>query len=151
MQAVSHSCGREPEPASYDVGQKLLGRRRRAGECLAALRGRRVLSASVSICVRPHKMQQNPRDQFSARTEQNVVDSYISETQAYARYTITPRKPKDGYFPLKEVFEETAANELRHGKGISEDASGWRELTCNIPPMLSPAKDTVTNLEISST
>ena len=51
------------------------------------------------------------------KTELNLVNSYMSESQAYARYTYYAyQADKEEYFPIGEVFRETAANELRHGK-----------------------------------
>lgn len=51
------------------------------------------------------------------KTELNLVNSYMSESQAYARYTYyASQADKEEYFPIGEVFRETAANELRHGK-----------------------------------
>lgn len=51
------------------------------------------------------------------KTELNLVNSYMSESQAYARYTYyASQADKEEYFPIGEVFRETSANELRHGK-----------------------------------
>lgn len=51
------------------------------------------------------------------KTEQNIVSAYLSETQAYARYTYYGQQAqKESYFPIQKVFEETAANELHHAK-----------------------------------
>lgn len=51
------------------------------------------------------------------KTEQNIVSAYLSETQAYARYTYySQQAKKENYFPIQKVFEETAANELHHAK-----------------------------------
>lgn len=51
------------------------------------------------------------------KTEQNIVSAYLSETQAYARYTYYAQQAKkESYFPVQKVFEETAANELHHAK-----------------------------------
>jgi len=51
------------------------------------------------------------------RTEANLVAAYMSESAAYSRYTYyASQAEKENYFPIAEVFTETAANELRHGK-----------------------------------
>ena len=51
------------------------------------------------------------------RTEANLVAAYMSESAAYSRYTYyASQAEKEKYFPIKEIFTETAANELRHSK-----------------------------------
>ena len=51
------------------------------------------------------------------RTERNLVDAYMSESAAYSRYTFyADAADKENYFPIGQVFRETAANELRHAK-----------------------------------
>lgn len=51
------------------------------------------------------------------QTEKNVLASYLSETQASARYNYYAAVAnKEGYFPIGQVFTETAANELAHAK-----------------------------------
>ena len=51
------------------------------------------------------------------RTEKNLVAAYMAESAAYSRYTFyAGQAEKESYFPIQKVFEETAANELRHGK-----------------------------------
>ena len=51
------------------------------------------------------------------KTELNLSTAYMSEAQAYARYSYyATQADKELYFPIGEVFRETAANELRHGK-----------------------------------
>ena len=50
-------------------------------------------------------------------TEKNLVKSYMAESAAYTRYTFyAGQATKEEYFPIAEVFNETAANELRHSK-----------------------------------
>lgn len=52
-----------------------------------------------------------------SKTEQNLIDAYMAETQAYARYTFYAKQAdKEEYFPIGEAFRETADNELRHAK-----------------------------------
>ncbi|MDO4319887.1 MAG: rubrerythrin family protein [Bacteroidales bacterium] len=51
------------------------------------------------------------------KTEQNIVNAYMDETQSYARYTYYAQQAdKEEYFPIGEVFRETADNELHHAK-----------------------------------
>lgn len=51
------------------------------------------------------------------QTEKNLVIAYMAESAAYSRYTFyATQANKEQYFPIEEVFNETAANELRHAK-----------------------------------
>lgn len=51
------------------------------------------------------------------RTEKNLVAAYLSESSAYTRYTFYAQQAdKENYFPVGEIFRDTAANEMRHGK-----------------------------------
>lgn len=51
------------------------------------------------------------------QTEKNLVISYLAESSAYTRYTYYAQQAdKENYFPIGEVFRNTAANELRHSK-----------------------------------
>lgn len=51
------------------------------------------------------------------KTEKNLVAAYMSESAAYSRYTYySQQATKENYFPIAKVFDETAANELHHGK-----------------------------------
>lgn len=51
------------------------------------------------------------------RTEKNLVNAYMSESAAYSRYTYYGKQAeKEEYFPIAQIFYETAANELHHGK-----------------------------------
>lgn len=95
------------------------------------------------------KPEKTPKSIKGTKTEQNIVDAYISETQAYARYMYYAKQAgKENYFPLQKVFEETADNELHHGKVYLKMLEGG-VVNCNIPVDAIPAKDTITNLEIS--
>lgn len=50
-------------------------------------------------------------------TEKALVKAFIAESTAYARYTFYAQQAtKESYFPVAEVFNDTAANELRHAK-----------------------------------
>lgn len=51
------------------------------------------------------------------KTEQNIVNAFAAETQAYCRYTYYAQAAdKEQYFPIGEIFRDTAANELHHAK-----------------------------------
>ncbi|MCM1449097.1 MAG: rubrerythrin family protein [Clostridiales bacterium] len=51
------------------------------------------------------------------KTEANLVNSYLAESQSYARYTFYAGiADKELYFPVGVLFRETALNELRHAK-----------------------------------
>ncbi len=51
------------------------------------------------------------------QTEKNLVKAYVSESGAYTRYIYySQQAEKEGYYPIQKVFEDTAANELHHGK-----------------------------------
>lgn len=50
-------------------------------------------------------------------TEKNLVIAYMAESGAYSRYTYyAAQADKENYYPIGEIFRQTAANELRHGK-----------------------------------
>lgn len=50
-------------------------------------------------------------------TEQNVVNAFVAETGAYARYTFYAKAAdKEEYFPIGVIFREAADNELHHAK-----------------------------------
>ena len=58
-----------------------------------------------------------PKDIRGTRTEKNLVVAYMAESSAYSRYTFyAGQAEKENYFPIQRVFQETAANELRHAK-----------------------------------
>jgi len=60
------------------------------------------------------KKQKSIKD---TRTEKNIVLAYLSESTAYTRYTYYAQQAeKESYFPVSEIFNETAANEMRHAK-----------------------------------
>ncbi len=51
------------------------------------------------------------------KTEKNIVTAYMTESAAYSRYTFyAAQAEKESYFPIAQVFTETADNELRHAK-----------------------------------
>lgn len=51
------------------------------------------------------------------KTEANLVISYLAESSAYTRYQFYAQQAdKENYFPVGEIFRQTAANEMRHAK-----------------------------------
>lgn len=51
------------------------------------------------------------------QTEVNLATAYVAESCAYSRYTFFGQAAqKEGYFQYANIFDETAANELRHAK-----------------------------------
>lgn len=52
-----------------------------------------------------------------SKTERNLVNAYLAESQSFARYTFYAGiADKEKYFPVGVMFRETADNELRHAK-----------------------------------
>lgn len=51
------------------------------------------------------------------QTEKNLVIAYLAESSAYTRYNFYAQKAdKELYFPIGQIFRETAENEMHHGK-----------------------------------
>ena len=51
------------------------------------------------------------------KTEANLVIAYLAESAAYSRYTYYAQQAdKENYYPIGQIFRETADNELHHGK-----------------------------------
>lgn len=51
------------------------------------------------------------------RTLENLTASYAAESMAYSRYNFYASQAEaEGYYPVAEVFRETADNEMHHGK-----------------------------------
>ena len=59
----------------------------------------------------------NTKSIKGTQTEKLLGLSYAAESMAYSRYTFyAAQADKEKYFPIGEIFRETAANELRHAK-----------------------------------
>lgn len=53
--------------------------------------------------------------------------AYLAESSAYTRYMFYARAAeKEEYFPIVKAFEETAENEMRHGKVFFKHLEGGR-------------------------
>lgn len=51
------------------------------------------------------------------RTEKNLVTAYLAESTAYSRYIFYAKQAdKEEYYPVEQLFNETAENELHHAK-----------------------------------
>ena len=80
------------------------------------------------------------------RTEKNVVDAYISESTAYSRYTYYAKQAdKENYFPIGEIFRETADNELHHGEVFFKMLEGG-QVECTVTVDAGVIGDTASNL-----
>lgn len=83
------------------------------------------------------------------QTEKNLVISYLNETQANARYIYYAQQAdKELYFPIGEIFRETAANELHHAKVFFKMLEGGN-ITVPVAADAGVIGDTATNLQIS--
>lgn len=83
------------------------------------------------------------------KTERNLVTSYLNEAQAYARYTFyATQADKENYYPIGEIFRETAANELRHAKVFFKFLQGG-VVNTTLDADSGVIGDTATNLKIS--
>lgn len=83
------------------------------------------------------------------QTEKLVSASYMAESQSYARYNFYAQQAdKENYFPIGEIFRETADNELRHAKVFFKMLPGG---VVNVPLDVDAGVigDTATNLEIA--
>lgn len=81
------------------------------------------------------------------KTEQYIVNSYMAETQAYARYIYYASvADKELYFPIGVIFRETADNEIHHAKVFLKMLENT-EATCNGSVDAGFLGDTVANLK----
>lgn len=80
------------------------------------------------------------------KTEKNLVNAYISESAAYTRYTYYSKQAtKENYFPIAKIFDETAENELHHGKVFFKFLEGG-SVDCAVAVDAGVIADTATNL-----
>lgn len=84
------------------------------------------------------------------RTEKNLVAAYVAESGAYSRYTFyAAQADKENYFPIGEIFRNTAANELRHAKVYFKFLEGGQvPVTANVDA--GTIADTATNLQVAA-
>lgn len=80
------------------------------------------------------------------KTEQNLVIAYMAESSAYTRYTYYAQQAeKENYYPISEIFKETADNELHHGKVFFKMLQGG-SVDCTLPVDAGIIGDTASNL-----
>lgn len=80
------------------------------------------------------------------RTEKVVVQAYLSESAAYTHYTYYARQAeKENYFPVQQIFLDTAANEMNHAKVFFKMLQGGK---CEVPMNIDAGviADTASNL-----
>lgn len=81
------------------------------------------------------------------KTEQKLLQSYFAESAAYTRYTFYALKAaKENYFPVERIFNETAANELRHAKVFFKFLPGGAPLQVDVATNPGIIGDTASNL-----
>lgn len=92
----------------------------------------------------------NTKDIRGTRTEKCLVAAYVSESTAYTRYMYYAQQAdKEQYFPIGEIFRETAANELHHGKVFFRMLQGGKvDVALNVDAGIIGT--TAQNLEIAS-
>ena len=81
------------------------------------------------------------------QTEKNLVTAYAAESMAYSRYTFYARQAdKENYYPIGEIFRETADNELHHAKVFFKFLEGGN---VEVPMAIDAGEigDTASNLE----
>lgn len=80
------------------------------------------------------------------QTEKNLVIAYAAESMAYSRYTFyAAQADKENYFPIGEIFRETANNELRHAKVFFKFLEGG-SVEVNVAVDAGVIGDTASNL-----
>lgn len=80
------------------------------------------------------------------QTERNLVNAYMSESSAYTRYIFYAKQAtKDEYFPIAQIFTETANNELQHSKVFFKLLEGG-SINCELAVDAGVIADTAANL-----
>lgn len=86
-----------------------------------------------------------------SRTQTNLANAYVAESCAYTRYTFFAQAAqKESFFQYADIFNETAANELRHAKIFLKYLD---EAGCKTDPVAVDAGvigKTVDNLRVAS-
>lgn len=90
------------------------------------------------------------KDIRGTKTERCLVAAYVSESTAYTRYTFyAAQADKENYFPIGQIFRETADNELRHAKVFFKMLQGGF-VNVDLDVDSGVIGDTATNLAIAS-
>lgn len=91
----------------------------------------------------------NKKSIKGTQTEKNLVAAFIGESQTYTRYIYyAAQAEKENLFPIQKIFEETAANELHHGKIFMKMLEGG-VVTIKTEVDSTNIGDTAANLAIS--
>lgn len=65
------------------------------------------------------------------QTEKNLVTAYVAESGAYTRYTYYAQQAdKENYYPIGQIFRNTAENELNHSKVFFKFLEGGQVNIC---------------------
>ena len=82
------------------------------------------------------------------RTEANLIAAYMAESMAYTRYMYYAKQAdKDGYPPIRVIFDATANNEMHHSKvffKFLEGGKGTKEMTIDAGVIGSTAENLAT-------
>lgn len=90
------------------------------------------------------------KDIRGTKTERCLVAAYVSESTAFTRYTFyAAQADKEQYFPIGEIFRETADNELRHAKVFFKMLQGG-SVKVDVDIDAGVIGDTATNLATAS-
>lgn len=83
-------------------------------------------------------------------TEKNLVIAYMAESSAYTRYTYYAQQAdKENYFPIGQIFRQTADNELHHSKVFFKFLEGG-SLDVTLGVDAGVISDTAANLETAA-
>lgn len=94
--------------------------------------------------------QTTPQSLKGTQTEKNLVIAYVAESTAYTRYTFYAQQAtKESYYPIAQVFNETADNELHHGKIFFKYLEGG-SVNVNVDVDAGVIGTTAQNLEIAA-
>lgn len=92
-------------------------------------------------------MADTPKSLKGTKTERNIVDAYLNESTAYTRYTFYAQQAdKENYFPIGQIFRETADNELHHAKIFFKMLQGGKCLSSQLNMDAGVIADTASNL-----
>lgn len=81
------------------------------------------------------------------KTEACLVKAYMSESEAYTRYVYYAKQAtKENYFSIANIFQETADNELHHGKIFFKYLTGG-DLDVKVTVSAGTIGDTASNLK----
>lgn len=94
-------------------------------------------------------MATTTKDIRGTKTERCLVAAYVSESTAYTRYTFYAQQAdKELYYPIGQVFRETADNELHHAKIFFKFLQGG-SVNVDLDVDSGIIGDTATNLQIA--